>query len=116
MCQNISFHFRDKGLFTKLKERALKQYSPWSGRFDLITEVGKVIRQGTGKNNSLFYAVASATFPELRMDEVKEKVSFMRSKVADEVIADHKIRCMVSNIHLTNAVSICSSFSLGCIT
>ena len=82
------FLFREKGFFTKLKETVLGKESPWSGRFDLMSEDGStVIKLDTGEDNSLFYAVTLATNPGLGSDEVKEKASFMRAEIADEVIA-----------------------------
>ena len=74
--------FREKGFFTKLKETVLGKESPWSGRFDLMSDK-IVIKLDTGEDNSLFYAVTLAKHPGLSPDEVKEKASFMRAEVGD---------------------------------
>ena len=55
-----------------------------------MSDDGKtVIKLDTGEDNSLFYAVALATHPGLSPDEVKEKASFIRAEVGDEVINEH---------------------------
>ena len=62
------------------------QDSPWSGHFDLVSNDGKtIIKLDSDEDNSLFYAVAKATHPDLSGDEVKDKAGFLRSEVGDEV-------------------------------
>ena len=70
--------------------------SPWSGRFDLMSEDGStVIKLDTGEDNSLFSAITLATHPGSSPDEVRQRASFLRAEVGDEVRSDH------INIHVT---------------
>ena len=69
-----------------MKETIVGKDSPWSGRFDLVGDDGKTITKlDTSEDNSLFYAVAKVTYPELSPEDVKEKAGFLRAEVGDEV-------------------------------